>query len=65
MKSLGVNSYRFSIAWPRVIPNGGRADPVNQLGIDFYNNVINECIAQGLVPFVASALEPAKLSTPY
>ena len=52
MRSLGANAYRFSIAWTRVIPLGGKADPVNEKGVDFYNNVIDECLAQGMTPFV-------------
>ncbi|WWC73867.1 uncharacterized protein I206_107839 [Kwoniella pini CBS 10737] len=52
MKSLGANAYRFSISWPRIIPLGGKGDPINQKGVDFYNNLINECLKNGLVPFV-------------
>nr|XP_018260078.1 uncharacterized protein I303_06995 [Kwoniella dejecticola CBS 10117]OBR82236.1 hypothetical protein I303_06995 [Kwoniella dejecticola CBS 10117] len=52
MKSLGANAYRFSISWPRLIPLGGKDDPVNQKGVDFYNDLIDECLKNGLVPFV-------------
>lgn len=52
MKSLGVNSYRFSISWPRVIPNGGAEDPVNEAGLEFYDQVIDECLRIGMTPFV-------------
>lgn len=54
MKSLGANSYRFSIAWARVIPLGGKDDPVNEQGIQFYSDVIDECLRLGLTPFVVS-----------
>lgn len=54
MKSLGVNSYRFSISWPRVIPKGGKDDPVNEQGLQFYDDVINECLRLGITPFVVS-----------
>jgi beta-glucosidase len=37
MKSLGVNSYRFSIAWPRIFPQSGQ---LNQKGIEFYRNIL-------------------------
>lgn len=50
--SYGASAYRFSIAWPRIIPKGGKNDPVNGEGIDYYNKLINEVINQGLVPFV-------------
>ncbi|KAK0229748.1 glycoside hydrolase family 1 protein [Armillaria nabsnona] len=48
----GVKSYRFSISWSRVIPLGGRDDPINKKGIEFYNNLINELLKNGIVPFV-------------
>lgn len=54
MKELGVKSYRFSISWPRVIPNGGKDDPVNEQGLQFYSDVIDECLRLGIVPFVVS-----------
>ncbi|KAK6501742.1 hypothetical protein TWF481_009569 [Arthrobotrys musiformis] len=52
MKSYGVRAYRFSLSWSRIIPLGGKDDPVNPGGIDFYNNLINELIANGITPFV-------------
>lgn len=56
MAKLGVNSYRFSIAWPRVIPLGGRNDPVNEKGIQFYSDLIDELLKHNITPFVVSAL---------
>lgn len=52
MKSYGANTYRFSLAWARVIPDGGRDDPVNEKGIAFYNAVIDECLKLGMTPFL-------------
>ncbi|BEI81921.1 hypothetical protein CcaverHIS002_0210810 [Cutaneotrichosporon cavernicola] len=52
MKNLGANSYRFSISWPRVIPLGGKDDPVNEQGLQFYSDVIDECLRLGMTPFV-------------
>jgi hypothetical protein len=54
MKSVGANAYRFSISWPRIIPNGGRDDPVNEQGLQFYDDLINELVAAGIQPFVVS-----------
>lgn len=54
MKSLGANTYRFSIAWTRLIPDGGRDDPINEKGIKFYNDLINECLRLGMTPFAVS-----------
>ena len=48
MQSLGLHSYRFSIAWPRVMPDGsGR---VNQRGLDFYRRVVDGLRERGIEP---------------
>ena len=49
MKALGARSYRFSIAWPRVFPEGG-GEP-NPKGLDFYNRLVDELLAHGIQPF--------------
>jgi beta-glucosidase len=49
MKALGVKAYRFSIAWPRVFPNGD--GPPNPKGLDFYNRLVDELLANGIQPF--------------
>jgi beta-glucosidase len=49
MKALGVTAYRFSIAWPRVFPEGSGA--ANPKGLDFYNRLIDELLANGIEPF--------------
>jgi beta-glucosidase len=48
MSELGVNAYRFSIAWPRLLPNG--AGQVNQKGIDFYNKLIDALLEKNITP---------------
>jgi len=50
MKKLGVNSYRFSIAWTRIIPNG--IGKVNEKGIQHYLTFINDLLANGIEPMV-------------
>lgn len=50
MKETGHNSFRISISWARLIP-GGRGE-VNQEAVTFYNNVIDELIANEIEPFV-------------
>ncbi len=49
MKNLGVKSYRFSIAWSRVFPDGTGAP--NQKGLDFYNRVVDELLKNDIQPF--------------
>ncbi|KAL9564640.1 hypothetical protein ACKAV7_011092 [Fusarium commune] len=52
LKRYGSDMYRFSISWSRVIPLGGRDDPVNEAGIAFYNRVIDGCLKRGITPWV-------------
>ncbi|KAK9926669.1 hypothetical protein M0R45_023884 [Rubus argutus] len=52
VKDLGVNSYRFSISWTRILPNGTLSGGVNQEGIDHYNSLIDELIKNGITPYV-------------
>jgi hypothetical protein len=49
MKALGAKAYRFSIAWPRVFPEG--AGSPNPKGLDFYNRLLDELLASGMEPF--------------
>lgn len=49
MQSLGLQAYRFSIAWPRVLPAGrGRLNPA---GLDFYERLVDGLLQRGIVPF--------------
>ncbi len=50
MKQIGLDAYRFSIAWPRILPEGRGA--VNQRGLDFYNRLVDALLANGIQPFV-------------
>jgi len=49
MKELGLDAFRFSIAWPRVLPQGRGA--VNQAGLDFYDRLVDELLAHQIEPF--------------
>src|SRR3981189_1618063 len=49
IKELGVKAYRFSIAWPRVFPEGTGAP--NPKGLDFYERLLDELLANGIEPF--------------
>ena len=48
MAELGLDAYRFSVAWPRVIPGG--SGPVNAAGLDFYDRLVDELCARGIAP---------------
>ena len=50
MTELGVNAYRFSIAWPRILPAGRGA--VNAAGLDFYDRLVDALVDSGIRPFV-------------
>ncbi|CAL2253760.1 unnamed protein product [Prunus armeniaca] len=52
MKDIGLDAYRFSISWPRLLPSGKLNDGVNEVGIRYYNNLINELLRNGIKPFV-------------
>ena len=49
MKALRVDAYRFSIAWPRVIPGGD--GPVNPAGLAFYDRLVDALLEAGITPY--------------
>jgi beta-glucosidase len=50
LQELGLDAYRFSIAWPRVQPTG--SGPVNQAGLDFYSRLVDGLLERGITPIV-------------
>ena len=50
MADLGLKTYRFSIAWPRIFPAGTGA--VNPAGLDFYDRLVDALLANGITPYV-------------
>jgi beta-glucosidase len=50
MRELGLDAFRFSIAWPRILPEG--RGKVNEKGLDFYDRLVDELLASGIQPFV-------------
>ena len=49
MKNLGLQAYRFSTAWPRIIPGG--TGSVNKPGLDFYDRLVDKLLSLGIQPF--------------
>src|SRR5690606_35453495 len=50
MQQIGVTSYRFSLSWPRLLPQG--KGEVNRNGLDFYPRLIDELLEDGIQPNV-------------
>jgi 6-phospho-beta-glucosidase len=51
MAEMGFNSYRMAISWTRIFPNGDEAEP-NEEGLQFYDDVFDECLKHGIEPIV-------------
>ena len=50
MKEIGLDAYRFSTSWARILPNGTGA--VNQAGLDFYDRLVDELLKQQIEPYI-------------
>lgn len=50
MRTLGLNAYRFSIAWPRIVPDG--RGHVNEAGLAFYDRLVDGLLEAGITPWV-------------
>ncbi len=50
MRDLGLRAYRFSVSWPRVMPDG--RGPVSEAGLDFYSRLVDRLLAAGITPYV-------------
>ncbi|KAK9511659.1 hypothetical protein O3M35_000278 [Rhynocoris fuscipes] len=51
IKDIGFDFYRFSVSWSRILPNG-KVDNINEEGINYYNNLIDEIISNGILPMI-------------
>ncbi|GAB2212813.1 hypothetical protein Droror1_Dr00020807 [Drosera rotundifolia] len=52
MKKMGLDAFRFSISWPRILPEGKLSGGVNKEGIKYYSEFIDELISNGIKPFI-------------
>ena len=50
IKQMGIPNFRFSISWPRILPEG--TGKINKKGLAFYHAVIDECLLHGITPWV-------------
>lgn len=50
MKKMGLRAYRFSVSWPRLLPEG--VGKVNEAGVKFYNNLIDALLEAGITPYM-------------
>jgi beta-glucosidase len=50
IKKMGIPNFRFSLSWSRILPHG--SGEVNQAGLDFYHDVLDCCLANGIKPFI-------------
>ena len=50
MAGLGLNAYRFSVSWPRILPEG--VGTVNEAGLDFYDRLVDALCAKGIAPYL-------------
>lgn len=52
LKAYGARAYRFSVSWSRVLPKGGRGDEVNEEGLRYYEDLVDELLRNGIEPYV-------------
>ncbi|MCP4177735.1 MAG: beta-glucosidase [bacterium] len=50
MKNLGLDAYRFSISWPRILPEG--KGKINEKGLDFYDKLLDNLLVKGIEPYI-------------
>lgn len=51
MQSLSMNAYRFSLSWPRILPDG-TTGKINEKGLDFYDRLVDELLAHKITPYI-------------
>lgn len=59
LQNLGVSHYRFSIAWPRILPDG-TTKFINEAGLNYYVRFIDALLAAGITPQVRPCVKQAK-----
>nr|1V03_A Chain A, DHURRINASE [Sorghum bicolor] len=52
LKEMGMDAYRFSISWPRILPKGTLAGGINEKGVEYYNKLIDLLLENGIEPYI-------------
>lgn len=65
LAAIGIPYYSFSISWTRIVPFGEVGSPINQPGLDHYEDLINTCIQYGIKPIVTLSHDDAPLNLTY
>ncbi|KAG0520572.1 hypothetical protein BDA96_08G086000 [Sorghum bicolor] len=52
LKEMGMDAYRFSISWPRILPKGTLAGGINEKGVEYYNKLIDLLLENGMEPYI-------------
>lgn len=65
LAAIGMPYYSFSIAWTRIVPFGYEDSPINQPGLEHYDDLINTCIEHGITPIVTLVHADAPINANY
>lgn len=64
MKSYGVNSYRLSLSWTRILPDGVAGSKVNKAGVEWYRKVLKGLLEAGIVSCTCESVTRRLFATP-
>jgi beta-glucosidase/6-phospho-beta-glucosidase/beta-galactosidase len=64
MKSYGVNSYRLSLSWTRILPDGVAGSKVNKAGVEWYRKVLKGLLEAGIVSSICESVTRRPFGTP-
>lgn len=65
LAAIGIPYYSFSISWTRIVPFGEVGSPINEPGLEHYDDLINTCIEYGIKPIVTLSHDDAPLNLTY
>jgi beta-glucosidase len=65
MKFYGVNSYRLSLSWARILPDGVAGSTINKAGVEWYRKVLRGLLDAGIVSGICESVTKRPLGTPW